>query len=52
LDKLESCARLARLEGDYYYFFSTAGFDAWLTDASMKSSGKIRLIGIDELTNG
>ncbi|MBQ9304688.1 DUF234 domain-containing protein [Butyrivibrio sp.] len=52
LDKLESCARLARLEGDYYYFFSTAGFDAWLMDASMKSSGKIRLIGIDELTNG
>ena len=51
-EKLESCARLARLEGDYYYFFSTAGFDSWLINASMQSSGKVRLIGIDELTNG
>ncbi|MBO6242828.1 MAG: ATP-binding protein [Butyrivibrio sp.] len=51
-EKLESCARLARLEGDYYYFFSTAGFDAWLINASMQSNSKVRLIGIDELTNG
>ncbi len=49
---LESCARLARLEGDYFYLFSTAGFDPWIRNASMKSSGRIKLIGIDELTNG
>ncbi len=51
-DKLESCAKKARLEGDYYYLFSSAGFDPWILDASMKSSGNLRLIGIDELTNG
>ena len=49
---IESCAKKARLEGDYYYLFSTVGFDAWLQDAAMKPDSKIRLIGIDELTNG
>ena len=50
-EKLISCASKAKLEGDYYYLFSTAGFDQWLVDAAAKSDGKIRLIGIDELTN-
>jgi len=49
---IESCAKKARLEGDYYYLFSTVGFDAWLQDAAMKPDSKIKLIGIDELTNG
>ena len=50
--KLHSDARKARLEGDVIYLFSTGGFDAWLTDAAMKSSESLKLIGIDELTNG
>ena len=50
-EKLISCASKAKLEGDYYYLFSTTGFDQWLVDAAAKSDGKIRLIGIDELTN-
>ncbi|WP_026651908.1 ATP-binding protein [Butyrivibrio proteoclasticus] len=52
LNALEDCAKKARLEGDVVYLFSTAGFDAWLVDASMKPGSKLRLIGIDELTNG
>ena len=52
LISIESCAKKARLEGDYYYLFSTVGFDAWLQDAAMKPESKIKLIGIDELTNG
>ena len=52
LIKLEYCAKKARLEGDIIYLFSTAGFDAWLQDAAMKSSESLKLIGIDELTNG
>ncbi|MBO4456834.1 MAG: ATP-binding protein [Butyrivibrio sp.] len=52
LISIESCAKKARLEGDYYYLFSTVGFDAWLQDAAMRPDSKIRLIGIDELTNG
>ncbi|MCR5670621.1 MAG: hypothetical protein K6G10_06415 [Butyrivibrio sp.] len=52
LEKLEYCAKKARLEGDVIYLFSTAGFDDWLVDASMKSGGKLKLIGIDELSNG
>ncbi|MBR4668327.1 MAG: ATP-binding protein [Butyrivibrio sp.] len=52
LDRLYATAKKARLEGDIIYLFSTSGFDAWLTDAAMKSSGKLKLIGIDELTNG
>ena len=52
LMSIESCAKKARLEGDYYYLFSTVGFDAWLQDAAMRPESKIRLIGIDELTNG
>lgn len=52
LESLWSCAQKARLEGDYFYLFSTVGFDAWLIDASMKPDSKLRLIGIDELTNG
>ena len=52
LMSLWSCAQKARLEGDYFYLFSTLGFDAWLTDAAMKPDSKLRLIGIDELTNG
>jgi AAA+ ATPase superfamily predicted ATPase len=52
LEKLYSCAKKAKLEGDVIYLFSTEGFDAWLMDAAMKSSGRLKLIGIDELTNG
>ncbi len=52
LQKLEDCAKKARLEGDLIYLFSTAGFDEWLVDASLKPGSKLRLIGIDELTNG
>ncbi len=52
LIKLEDCAKKARLEGDLIYLFSTAGFDEWLVDASLKPGSKLRLIGIDELTNG
>lgn len=50
--KLEYCAKKARLEGDMIYLFSTAGFDEWLLDASLKPDSRLRLIGIDELTNG
>ena len=52
LDRLEYCAKKARLEGDVIYLFSTAGFDDWIVDASLKPGSKLRLIGIDELTNG
>ncbi len=52
LNNLLSCAKQARLEGDVIYLFSTEGFDAWLLDAAMKSSGVLKLIGIDELING
>ena len=52
LDKLEYCAKKARLEGDIIYLFSTAGFDDWIVDASLKPGSKLKLIGIDELTNG
>ena len=52
LENLEDLSKKAKLEGDYYYLFSTAGFDPWLVDAAMKSTGKLKLIGIDELTNG
>ena len=52
LEHLYSTAKKARLEGDMIYLFSTAGFDAWLQDAAMKSSESLKLIGIDELTNG
>ena len=52
LENLYATAKKAKLEGDMIYLFSTSGFDAWLTDAAMKSSGKLKLIGIDELTNG
>ncbi len=52
LESLYATAKKAKLEGDIIYLFSTSGFDAWLTDAAMKSSGKLKLIGIDELTNG
>lgn len=52
LVKLEDCAKKARLEGDLIYLFSTAGFDEWLLDASLKPGSKLKLIGIDELTNG
>lgn len=52
LEKLEYCAKKARLEGDVIYLFSTAGFDNWLLDAALKPGCKLKLIGIDELTNG
>ena len=52
LEKLEYCAKKARLEGDVIYLFSTAGFDDWLLDAALKPGCKLKLIGIDELTNG
>ncbi len=52
LEKLLYCAKKARLEGDFIYLFSTAGFDDWLVDASLKPESKLRLIGLDELTNG
>lgn len=52
LDRLEYCAKKARLEGDVIYLFSTAGFDDWIIDASLKPGSKLKLIGIDELTNG
>ena len=49
---LYATAKKAKLVGDMIYLFSTSGFDAWLTDAAMRSSGKLKLIGIEELTNG
>ncbi len=52
LQKLEYVAKKARLEGDVFYLFSTGGFDEWLLDASLKPNSPIRLVGIDELTNG
>ena len=52
LVQLEYVARKARLEGDVIYLFSTGGFDEWLLDASLKPDSPLRLIGIDELTNG
>jgi hypothetical protein len=52
LEHIYSCAQKARLEGDIIYLFSTFGFDDYLQDAAMKSSGSLKLIGIDELTNG
>ena len=52
LEKLEYCEKKARLEGDVIYLFSTAGFDNWLLDAALKPGCKLKLIGIDELTNG
>ena len=52
LEKLEYCAKKARLEGDVFYLFSTGGFDDWLLDAALKPGCKLKLIGIDELTNG
>ncbi len=50
--KLHSDARKARLEGDVIYLFSTVGFDPWLIDAAYKSPQSLKLIGIEELTNG
>ncbi|WP_141107731.1 ATP-binding protein [Butyrivibrio sp. YAB3001] len=50
--KLHSDARKARLEGDVIYLFSTTGFDSWLKNAAVKSPESLKLIGIDELTNG
>ena len=52
LDNLAKISKKARLEGDYIYLFSTAGFDDWIIDASLKPDSKLKLIGIDELTNG
>jgi AAA+ ATPase superfamily predicted ATPase len=52
LDNLTRISKKARLEGDIIYLFSTAGFDDWIIDASLKPGSKLRLIGIDELTNG
>ncbi|MBQ7614252.1 MAG: ATP-binding protein [Butyrivibrio sp.] len=52
LVKLEYCAKKARLEGDVFYLFSTTGFDNWLQDNALRPGSKLRLIGIDELTNG
>jgi AAA+ ATPase superfamily predicted ATPase len=52
LDDLAKISKKARLEGDYIYLFSTAGFDDWIIDASLKPDSKLKLIGIDELTNG
>jgi AAA+ ATPase superfamily predicted ATPase len=52
ITKLEYCAKKARLEGDMIYLFSTTGFDEWIIDASMKPDSRLKLIGIDELTNG
>ncbi len=52
LMKLENTAKKARLEGDLIFLFSTAGFDEWILDASLKPDSRLRLIGIDELTNG
>ena len=52
LEKLYSCANKAKLVGEVIYLFSTIGFDAWLQDAAMRSSGRLKLIGIDELVNG
>ena len=52
LIQLEYAAKKARLEGDVFYLFSTGGFDSWLLNASQKADSPLRLIGIDELTNG
>jgi AAA+ ATPase superfamily predicted ATPase len=52
LEKLLYCAKKARLEGDIIYLFSTAGFDDWLQDAVLRPGTRLKLIGIDELTNG
>ena len=52
LQKLEYCAKKAKLEGDIIYLFSTTGFDDWLLDAALKPGSRLRLIGTDELTNG
>ena len=52
LQKLEYCAKKAKLDADLIYLFSTSGFDDWLLDAALKPGSKLRLIGIDELTNG
>ena len=52
LIKLEYCAKKARLEGDIIYLFSTVGFDEWLIDASLKPDSRLKLIGIDGVTNG
>ncbi len=52
LVQLEYVAKKARLEGDVIYLFSTGGFDEWLLDASLKPDSPLRLIGMDELTNG
>ena len=52
LIQLEYSAKKARVEGDVFYLFSTGGFDEWLIDASLKADSPLRLIGIDELTNG
>ncbi len=52
LVKLRSDARKARLEGDVVYLFSTVGFDPWLKEEAYKSPESLKLIGIDELTNG
>ena len=49
---LEDGAKKERLEGDLIYLFSTYGFDEWILDASLKPGSRLRLIGIDELTNG
>lgn len=52
LKKLKYCAKKARLEADVIYLFSTLGFDEWIQDAALKPETKLRLIGIEELTNG
>ncbi len=52
LQKLEHSAKKAKLDPDLIYLFSTAGFDDWLQDAALKPNSRLRLIGIDELTNG
>ncbi len=51
LIRLEEASGKAKLDADYIYLFSTEGFDEWLLDAMLKPESKLRLIGMDELTN-
>lgn len=50
-EKLIFLSKKAKLDADYIYLFSAAGFDEWILDAAMRPESKLKLIGADELTN-
>ncbi len=50
LEFLRNCSRRARLNPDYYYLFSSVGFDDGIKKIA-EESPQIKLIGLDDLMN-